>query len=239
MVIPRTFPSLLRSTALLLAATTAFAGVPGFHAFGSFGHAGASVGRAGVAGIARGGFRGGMRAGFGFHGYGTVGVLPRGYMTYRWGGSPYFCSGGFWYRPWGGAYVGCYPPFGLYLPILPLACTALWLDGVRYYTYQDVYYTDAPSGGYVVAEPPTSRVAPAPSAERGDAAGDALLISPKEGQSPERMKADRSDAQRYAMQKSGYDPAYSDPNDPGTPRARKAYLRAMRTWLEDHGYTVD
>ena len=226
-----TLPYLLRCSALTLIAATAFAGIPGFR--------GGAVYRGGF----RGGFRGGYRGGFrpGFRGFATVRVLPAGCVSYRWGGSPYFYGGGAWYRPWGGAFVGCYPPVGICLPLLPLDYAAFWWNGVHYYSYEDVYYTDAPAGGYVVADPPPNRVARGSQSGPGpdDAAADALIIAPKDGQTKERAKADRTEAQRYAIQKSGYDPAYSDPSDPGTPRARKAYLTAMRSWLEEHGYTVD
>ena len=214
----RTLPTILRCTALALAATAAFAG--GWHS--------------GAPGL-RGGAHGTVRFG------GTMRVLPRGYATYRWGGNPYYFHGGFWYRPWRGAYLGCYPPIGLFLDVLPMGYTVYTYGGVRYYDYEDVYYTDGPSGGYVVADPPPDRAprATPPPPPSSDPAIDALIIVAKEGQTPEKMKADRAAAQRHAMQKSGYDPAYSDPSDPGTPRARRAYLRAMRNYLEARGYSVE
>jgi hypothetical protein len=125
-----------------------------------------------------------------------------------------------------------------------------WFGGVPYYNYDDVYYADAPSGGYVVVDPPpeTGRQesgkpaqpkSETPDAGHVDAAAlDALLIIPKKGQSEEQMVTDRKEAQLYALDKSGYDPTHSDPSDPGTPRARQAYLRAMRSYLEERGYSV-
>lgn len=44
---------------------------------------------------------------------------------------------------------------------------------------------------------------------------------------------------RFAENRAGYDPARSDPNDPGTPRARQSYLRALKSYLEERGYSVD
>jgi hypothetical protein len=169
--------------------------------------------------------------------------LRGGYATYRYGGRPWFFSGGYWYRPWGVGYRAFYPPIGFRLSLLPAGYVSFWFGGIPYYSYEGVYYIDAPSGGYQVAEPPPGRESatlPAePPAESPDeAALDALLIIPKEGQSEEKMIADRQEAQRYARMKSQYDPAHSDPGDPGTPRARQAYLKAMRSYLEERGYSV-
>ncbi|BDU76864.1 DUF6515 family protein [Mesoterricola sediminis] len=167
-------------------------------------------------------------------------VLPRGYATYYWGGHPYYYASGIWYRPWRGAYLGWYPPIGICLDVLPPGYSTFWWGSDRYYVYENVYYRDAPAGGYMVAEPPEGRerAAEPRTPTPDEAALDALLITPKEGQSVERMKADRADAKRYALRKSGFDPAYSDPGDPGTPRARRAYLRALREYLETRGYEV-
>lgn len=208
MASPLRVPSFARYAALALAATAASASGPWFYARGP---------------VVRG--------------------LPRGYVTYRYRGAPWFFHGGSWYRPWRGGFRGGYPPVGLYIPLLPLGYMAFWFGGVPYYSYEGVYYTDAPSGGYVVAAPPPeeegARQPAQPKIESPDSAAlDALLIIPKEGQNEEKMVADRKEAQRYAMEKSRYDPAYSDPSDPGAPRARQAYLRAMRSYLEERGYSV-
>jgi hypothetical protein len=229
----RPFPILARFTVLALVATTAMAESPALR-----GSAGIRIG----GGAVHGGLRVGGRLG-GYSGFrGSVRALPVGYATYHHGGGNFYFHGGFWYRPWRGMYVGCYPPIGLCLDILPFGFETCWYGGMRYYTYQDIYYTDAPTGGYAVAAPPEGRgAAPAqPAPGTPDAAAlDALLIAPKEGQSVDKMKADRQEAQRYALKLSGYDPASSDPNDPGTPRARRAYLKAMRSFLEGRGYSVD
>ena len=207
----------------------------GFHGGGGFGGAyhGAGYGR------------GSFGSGYGGRGWfgGNVRALAGGYSRAWYGGSPYYCSGGFWYRPWNGWYLGCYPPIGLWIDTLPLGCDPFWADGVHYYTNQDVYYTDAASGGYTVTAPPYGLDAsPTPSRPipgSPDAlALDALRIVPEKGQDATKAKADREDAQRYAEQKSGYDPADSDPEDPGTPRARRAYFPALRTYLADRGYSV-
>jgi hypothetical protein len=242
MSIRRPFPILTLFTTLTLVAATASAEPPvlrgGGHGGGSRGGSMGSL-RVGPSGTVHGALRVAPRGGYaGFRG--TVRALPMGYATYHHGGGDWYFHGGLWYRPWRGVYVGCYPPIGLCLDVLPFGFASCWYGGMRYYTYQDIYYTDAPTGGYAVAAPPEERSAAQPAPGSPDAAAlDALLIAPKDGQSAEKMKADRLEAQRYALKQSGYDPAYSDPNDPGTPRARRAYLKAMRTFLEGRGYSVD
>lgn len=227
----------------------------GFHGGGGGFHGGGWGFHGGGGGFRGGGYGGGFRGagyGRGFYGGGYGGRgwfggnlrgLPGGYSRFWYGGSPYYCAGGFWYRPWNDWYLGCYPPVGLWMDTLPLGYDQFWDDGVHYYENQDVYYTDAPSGGYAVADPPEGHEAsthPAkPMPGSPDAlALDALLIVPEKGQGAAKMKADRDNAQLYAETRSGYDPAYSDPEDPGTPRARRAYLKAMRTYLSDRGYAV-
>jgi hypothetical protein len=64
------------------------------------------------------------------------------------------------------------------------------------------------------------------------------VIIPRNGQTEAKILADRQAAQRFASNQAGYDPAHSDPADPGTPRARQSYLRAMKGYLENQGYTV-
>jgi len=237
--------TLTRAAVLVLgAAVMAQAGpgsVPG-HGFPGAGTRGAAPGAArGYArtgyGPASRGVYGGYRGGAGL----PVRALPAGCATYRFGGSPWFFGGGIWYRPWGFGYGAFYPPVGLALAMLPLGYLTYYYSGVPYYWYNDVYYVDAPSGGYLVADPPMSAPAAPPpreAASPASAPADALLIIPKEGQNEQKMMADRQNAQRYAMDESGFDPARSDPNDPGTPRARRAYFRAMKSYLEERGYSV-
>ena len=252
MFIPRQLLTIARCTGLALAGLTAA------QAAGPWlGH----VGRGAPVGV-----RGSMRVGGGpvvrgvYGGYrglggGMVRALPGGYATYRFGGSPWYYGGGIWYRPWGGRFAAFYPPVGLCLGALPFGYMTYYYSGMPYYYYQDVYYTDAPTGGYMVAEPPAgaetyrqaapapqspaaSAPAPAGAASPNNAPADALLIIPKEGQNEQKMQTDRQNAQRYAVEESGFDPATGDASDPGTPRARRAYFRAMKSYLEERGYSV-
>lgn len=255
-------PSPVRTFALALVSLSVFAGPPSGHFGGGFGggfHGGGAPsggfrgGEApsggfrggygsvahGPVGGARGGWAGGARYGGGWYG-GRYRNLPGGSLAYRFGGAPYYCYGGYWYYPWNGWYMGCYPPIGLWMDTMPFGYATTWVDGVQYYENNDVYYTDAPAGGYQVAEPPPGRAPQGPPPPEGnpDPQADALLIVPEKGQTAEKMKADRSAAQAYARQKSGYDPAFSDPDDPGTPRARRRYQSFIESYLESKGYSV-
>ena len=226
MAIPRSFITTLRFSALALAASAAFAGGGWMRGVGAV-HGGAfrSAPRSSVLGA-------GLRAGGG-----TLRVLPRGYAAFPYRGRSWYFGGGHWYRPWGGGYAPFYPPIGLCIPFLPMGCTTFYFSNVPYYYYDDVYYTQDPSGGYLVTNPPPGREATQRPASP-DPSLDALLIIPQAGQSEEKMLADRAKAQEYARDETDYDPAASDPSDPGTPRARKAYLRALKSYLEDLGYSV-
>ena len=249
----RSYLFIARVAFLALVTTAAFAGRLGIGGGGSRGF-GAGVGFRSPGFGAGVGFRSpGFGAGVGFRSPGlraygggvTLGYLPRGYAAYHYGGASWYFGGGYWYRPWGGGFAAFHPPIGLCIPFLPLGYITHYYGGMPYYWFDDVYYTQASSGGYVVANPPV--YAPVyPPAERPSAAaspdgmvGDALMISPKAGQSDDRMKADRQAARDYAMDESGFDPSRSDPADPGTARARRAYLRAMKSYLEERGYSVN
>jgi hypothetical protein len=241
MTSPRQFLALASLATLVCAATPAFA------QHGAWFRGGSGGGRMeGSRGSYGGGYRGsswGDSRGFSYGASVRVGGLPRGYATYSYRGADWYFGAGRWYRPWRGGYMAFYPPIGLCLPLLPLGYMTYYYGGMPYYYYEDVYYTSAPTGGYMVADPPPEAEAPRrpsqPAPRPADAAAlDALLIIPKAGQSEEKMLADRKEAQRYAMEESRYDPGRSDASDPGTPRARQAYLRAMRSYLETRGYSV-
>jgi hypothetical protein len=207
----------------------------------------------GFSGMPGSGFYPGFRGGYGYRGgfYGRplqggprwgwgpgwfVPRLPLGCLTLSFGGAAWYYGGGFWYQPSGAGFVVAIPPVGLLVPVLPPDCSTVVLGGVTYFCANDVYYTAAaPGPGYVVAAPPPGQPPPgSPDA----AALDALVIIPRNGQDEPRILADRQDAQRFASNQAGYDPARADPTDPGTPRARQRYLRVMKSYLEDRGYTV-
>ncbi len=103
------------------------------------------------------------------------------------------------------------------------------------------YKADPGGGGYVVCAPPPGREAPAAQPAPGtpeDAGLAPLILIPRKGQTEEQMLADRRDAQRFAAEKSGYDPVRSNAADPGVPRARQNYLQNLKAFLEGRGYSV-
>ncbi len=79
---------------------------------------------------------------------------------------------------------------------------------------------------------------PPPAGSPDAAALDALVVIPRKGQSDAKLQADRLTAQRFAANQAGYDPAHSDPSDPGTGRARQRYFQVMKSYLENLGYAV-
>ena len=218
----------------LLMAAQGFAGIPrgggfywGVHRGFRGGFRGPTFGRAR--------WRGAWGPGFFFP------AVPLGCVTLTFGGALWYYGDGFWYRPWDAGCLADYPPAGIAVPSLPPGCATYSEGGVVYYSAHGVTYTAAPGGGYVVVKPPPGRVAlplQPPPGSPDAAALDALVTLPRNGQSEAAMLADRREAQLFATNRTGYDPARSDPDDPGTPRARKAFLNTMRTYLEGRGYTV-
>ena len=231
------FPSLRSAARLailgLLVAAQGFAGMPrggpyerGFHPGFRGGFRGPFYGR--------GRWHGGWGPGFLFP------VLPLGCVTLWYGGAAWYYGDGFWFRPWDQGYMADYPPAGIVVPALPPDCATFSDGGVSYYSANGVYYTAAAGRpGYAVVAPPPGRPVPQPPPGSVDAAAlDALVVVPQKGQNEATILADRREAQRFASNRTGYDPAFADPSDPGTPRARQAFLKSMKTYLEGRGYSV-
>ncbi|TRZ50338.1 hypothetical protein D4Q80_00440 [bacterium] len=80
----------------------------------------------------------------------------RGRHETRWhGGRRYYYNEGRWYTPgpfWFGVNFVA-PPLGLSISYLPTEHRTIFIGGVRYYEYDNVYYQSAP-GGYVVVPAP-------------------------------------------------------------------------------------
>ena len=93
----------------------------------------------------------------------SVRSLPRDYRAVTHGHSRYYYSHGAWYRSYRGRYFVVTPPFGLFVPFLPLYYTTIWIQGIPYYYANDTYYTQT-DGGYVVAQPPQGDVSQTPPA---------------------------------------------------------------------------
>lgn len=160
-----------------------------------------------------------------------VPFLPSGYVTCTYSGVPYYWADDVYYTAVasGPGYVVAAPPPGAtppssQPPIPPLSQAPS----------QTGSQNPSPSPSQPSSLPPSQASASEPEAT----VPDALVILPEHGQAEAQILADRQAAQRYASSKAGYDPARSDPADPGTPRARQAYLRAMKSYLETRGYTV-
>ncbi len=163
--------------------------------------------------------------------------LPRDYRVIMHDHSRYYYSHGVWYRPYGGRYVVIAPPFGLFVPFLPLFYTTIWIQGTPYYYANDTYYTQT-EGGYVVAEPPQDEVSQTPP-PTDDSMASKLFIYPSKGQSEEQQANDRYECHKWAVDQTNYDPT----NISGIPadqiiQKRSVYQRAMTACLESRGYTA-
>ena len=170
----------------------------------------------------------------------SVGALPGGAIRVGYGQAHWFFHGGVWFRPWGGRYVVGVPPFGILLPLLPLAYTTLWLAGNPYYYANGVYYAPAPSQGYVVVAPPpgiesaqTGTTPSTPGTSPGMAApGPAAnappepIVYPRIGQSPAQTESDRQECNRWAT------------TQPSAMADGSVFQRAVAACLDGRGYTV-
>lgn len=166
--------------------------------------------------------------------------LPSGARQYDWAGSPYYHSGGHWYRPYGSSFVIVAAPFGLFVPYLPAYYTSFWFGGTRYFLADDTYYVfDDARNGYVVAQSPYGDdqgedvgvgSGPGPGSEPGQE----LFIYPMHGQSERQQADDRYECHRWAVDQSHYDPT----NAAQRGGDRVQYDRAMTACLTGRGYSV-
>jgi hypothetical protein len=172
-----------------------------------------------------------------------VPFLPPGYVTYYDAGVPYYWADDVYYTavPSGTGYVVAAPPPGATPPPNQTYSQPPGPAPSQTSSQMAVLPPSQPSSqspGQPSSQSP-SQPSSQPSANEPEATvPDALVILPENGQTEAQILADRQAAQRYASSKAGYDPARSDPADPGTPRARQAYLRAMKSYLETRGYSV-
>jgi hypothetical protein len=167
----------------------------------------------------------------------SVRTLPRDRRVVMHDHSRYYHSHGVWYRPYGGRYVVVAPPFGLFVPFLPLAYVTLWANGMPYYYANETYYTQT-DGGYVVAEPPQGDVSQTPP-PTDDSMESKMFIYPRKGQSEEQQANDRYECHKWSVGQTNYDPT----NISGIPadqvmQKRSDYQRAMAACLDARGYTA-
>ncbi|HSQ45270.1 MAG TPA: DUF6515 family protein [Ginsengibacter sp.] len=99
--------------------------------------------------------------------YGTrYTVIPRSYISIRFGGCPYYYNDGFFYGYYSGYYQPIFPPFGIHIGVLPYGYYSFNLGGYPYYYYNGIYYrqyddyyevVDAPMGASVYNLPQGAR----------------------------------------------------------------------------------
>lgn len=169
-------------------------------------------------------------------GYSTY-ALPRGYHAAHYRGSPYYYHGGSWYRPHSPRYVVVAPPFGIGISMLPPFYSTLWYGGSPYYYADNTYYAYRPERReYVVTEPPRGE----PDNVVHTGGSDEVFAYPKAGQNEEQQNTDRYECHRWAVDKTGFDPAQRSGNAGGTEITTKRvdYRRAESACLEARGYTV-
>ena len=153
----------------------------------------------------------------------------------------YYSSHGVWYRHSRGRYFVVAPPYGLFVPFLPLAYTTIWISGIPYYYANETYYTETP-GGYVVVEPPQGEVSEAPpDTQQGtESPENKMFIYPRKGQSEKQQADDRYDCHKWAVGQTNYDPTTNQSGIPAGQimQKRADYQRAMASCLDARGYST-
>lgn len=174
----------------------------------------------------------------GSRGY-PVAVLPARHDIVMHHGVRYFYGGGFWYRGFEpGRFVVVAPPFGIVVPMLPPFYTTLAIGGALYYFANNTYYQQVPQG-YAVVEPPPGNPATTPASPAPTVAAGQLYAYPRQGQSPERQAADRTQCDEWAVGQTGYDPRFVTSAGPTmATQNRDEFRRAVTACMEGRGYTV-
>lgn len=84
-----------------------------------------------------------------------IGVLPYGYYPFWYGPNQFYYSGGLFYQQNNDQYEVVTPPVGAEVPNLPSDANQVTINGVDYYEYKGVYYTQKQNADgksvYVVA----------------------------------------------------------------------------------------
>jgi hypothetical protein len=165
-------------------------------------------------------------------------LLPQGYRSVRYRGSPYYYSRGAWYRPYGPRFVVVAPPFGIGIGFLPPYYTRVWIGGSPYYYADDTYYSWRPERReYVVTEPPAGDARVDDSQRAGS---DEIFVYPKNGQSEQQQATDRYECHSWAVEKTGFDPTRPSGNveESEIDSKHADYRRAEGACLEARGYSV-
>ncbi len=173
----------------------------------------------------------------------TVGVPPPSTVIVNHPSGHYYYSGGVWYAPRGPSYVVVPAPVGVFVPVLPVYYTTLWVGGAPYYYANQTYYSWNPAqNGYQVVDPPNGAESPPDAQDQAPppAPNDDLFVYPQNGQSDEQQATDRYECHKWAGLQSGFDPTQQG----GAPAAQQPggnpddYQRAMKACLEGRGYSV-
>jgi hypothetical protein len=228
------------AAALCLATAGALADVhasTGGHSSGSTGGGGHTAGGGGHAhGVGGASHYGGGRYAGGYGGGRYAGgYAPRGGYSAAYHGEHFHYRGGRWWGWRGGGWYVSAPPFGLWLPFLPLYYSTYWWGGYPYYYADAVYYRASEAGnGYEVVEPPPGAPTDVP------AGGATVFAYPREGQPAEQQSKDRYECHRWAADQTGFDPTQPGGGVPANANAarRSDYERAESACLEARGYTV-
>jgi hypothetical protein len=205
-------------------------------------------GRAGYGGYAHPGFVGGSGRfwGGGYWGgrfwpgthYGPgfawfLPVLPFGYATYYWGGTPYYYYDNAYYNwdPSQNGYVATDPP-----PVMQSGSDeAPPSDVPPASDAPSPDYQPAPQSNYAYTPPPGANSTPPPAAPRGNWSSAAdIYVYPRNGQSEQQTSSDRFECHKWSVAQTGFDPTRSM-NLQGT---SADYRRAMGACLDARGYSV-
>jgi Family of unknown function (DUF6515) len=173
----------------------------------------------------------------------AVNVPPAAPVVINRPNGRYYYSGGVWYAPRGPSFVVVAAPVGVFVPVLPLYYTTVWVGGAPYYYGNDTYYAWSPAqNGYEVVAPPQGQdVAPEEQEQPPPPVpNDGLFVYPQNGQNDQQQATDRYECHKWAGLQSGFDPtqaggAVSAQQPAGYP---EDYQRAMKACLEGRGYSV-
>lgn len=78
---------------------------------------------------------------------------PSGFLQISYGKDNYYYNRGVFYQPGAQGYRVVRPPHGCVVPALPPRHTRVYIGGVFYYRYDDIYYRQVDNGYMVVTTP--------------------------------------------------------------------------------------
>lgn len=177
------------------------------------------------------------------HAYPAQGYAVRGLPAQSrdiyWSGVRYGFHQGVWYAPGPRGYAVVRPPYGVYVPELPLFRTLVVVGGLSYFYLNGVYYRDRVDGGYEVVPAPVYNNLVVETAS----AQPKVFVYPRLNQSAEAQSSDEYECHRWAVAQSGFDPSAAVTGavtavTTGDATRRSDYARARGACLDGRGYTV-